>query len=693
MRIETGYQKWAKDFLWRYRWLLAIIAVGLFLRVGMAMYLAGRDFVSDESEYFGAALSLAQGRGFSFFDSGPWLRPPVYIVFLAIPIKLWGPQVTPILAIQHGISVLTIVLFYLIGKELFNRRVGLFTAAACAVYLPFAIFPNLVLTETLFLAFFAAGVLLLLKSRSANRRYLLVGAAGALMSMATLTKGSLIAFVPFVAIWLFFSTSGRRQRLAAAGVFLAMFVVLLLPWTARNFLAYHAFIPVETTGAVNLWLASHQGPSSDIYSALSQATSIPERQSLAYSGALHDILSDPLGWIGRGTEGLAGLWRINFSGDERFVHGFSHGLVSGPYLIALFLMDDSLYVVLMCLALVGLATAKHDASQALVLLWVGVSCLLAVVFFAIARFRIPVLPFLFPYAGYAVMSLAPQLRSAIPSRTRIAAAGALCAVFLFTVLPTYPIGFTSLGFEAWLSQSHLTAGDLLLDQGELDQAQTEFEKADRTIPETSVELARVEILKGNPQEAEKLLQDGKQYFGTKVLLGDIYRNSGEMDPARRLFTDSIVNEQNPTSWAWEKISPPPSSRIDVGDGLDLGYVRGMQLGEQDGTTTFRWTSGDSFVRFPGAPAATGYRLTLRMRGWRPEGLPAPVADILANGKPVASIVASGGWAVYSIELPAGTMSPSQNLVVEIKSDIFTPGFSDPRLLGVMLDWVSLEPTG
>jgi len=66
-------------------WLLLFLA--LLLRVGYNLVLKQDpldwySFVIDEREYFGAAHMLAEGRGFSFFDTALWLRPPLYVALL-----------------------------------------------------------------------------------------------------------------------------------------------------------------------------------------------------------------------------------------------------------------------------------------------------------------------------------------------------------------------------------------------------------------------------------------------------------------------------------------------------------------------------------------------------------------------------------------------------------------------------------
>jgi len=65
-----------------------------------------------------------------------------------------------------------------------------------------------------------------------------------------LTRETPLYFVPFAAFWL----AWRRPRgsIKAASL-LAASLLVVVPWTVRNYVAFGAFVPVSTAGALNLW--------------------------------------------------------------------------------------------------------------------------------------------------------------------------------------------------------------------------------------------------------------------------------------------------------------------------------------------------------------------------------------------------------------------------------------------------------
>lgn len=78
-----------------------------------------------------------------------------------------------------------------------------------------------------------------------------------------------------------------------------------------------------------------------------------------------------------------------------------------------------------------------------------------------------------------------------------------------------------------------------------------------------------------------------------------------------------------------------------------------------------------------------------MSGFRPQGSPVPHLLLEVNGHTLATFTPQREAKTYRF-----TLSPSFNsdLKVQLESDTFVPG-KDPRELGVMVDWVRVEPVG
>jgi 4-amino-4-deoxy-L-arabinose transferase-like glycosyltransferase len=676
-----------------YREVYLIIALALALRIGLWFLVPYQGFVIDEKEYFGAAAVLADGRGFSFFDTATWLRPPLYIVFLATFIRAFGTNLVVIRLVQTLISVATVLLVYVLAKDIGGRRAALIAGLIAALFLPLAILPYLILSETLFIFLFLAGFVLMVKARrlvrgaeKASKRRLLtyLAAGGALLGLAALTRSIALTFLPFVLVWFLIMWPRKGSALLQFALVAGVCLVVIAPWTARNYVTYHRFLPIDNTSGYDFWLGTTglRGQT-EVEGTFLEIPNQADRQMVGLQRGLENVLRDPAAFLSKGGREFLDLWRINFGADERFVGGYTHGNVSPLYLGLVLVLEDTLYIVVGILAVIGFVRAWRHPATLLTLLWVVYLSAMAFVFFAVTRFRLPLLPFLAIFAGCAVAPW-PERRHVL-GRARMVAPAVVGLAFLAIVLPTYPLGETILGVQRWFEQSHVASGDDLLKQGQVAGAVAEYLQANLSLPETHVALAEAYKRENEPAQALKELdQAGEAYYGTHIVRGDLYRSQGQTDLARGELTSREVGLANPTVWAWNHLSPRPEETVDVGD-LDLGYIDDFEGSEREGESTYRWTTGSSLIRLAAPSAGRAATLEIRLRGWRPEGSRPADVSIWVGGRELDHFQASPDWQTRSIEL-GSNLDKASPLVVEIRSSTFVPGGSDPRSLGVMVDW-------
>src|SRR5215212_7047877 len=97
------------------------LVVVLLLALALRLLLWGRiprtGLISDEGEYLSAANWLAQGRSFSWYQSYLWTRAPIYPLFVAAHLRLFGDTLTPIYITQTLLSLLNVALVYLLAQH------------------------------------------------------------------------------------------------------------------------------------------------------------------------------------------------------------------------------------------------------------------------------------------------------------------------------------------------------------------------------------------------------------------------------------------------------------------------------------------------------------------------------------------------------------------------------------------------
>jgi len=510
--------------------------------------------------------------------------------------------------------------------------------------------------------------------------------------------------------------SWRRALVLAALVLLGAALVIL-PWTLRNAVVYRALILVDTTGPTNLWLDNDPDLGRDRVKAELLKYPEGERSALAARNGLNAIIAHP-GWF------LAKCWRevrlffsLEYLDDFRDRPAIWYPTAE---VWARVLLGDGLYLLLVALGLIGLvrrparfqpasgAEAAGDSGlvRALDLLWLAYLLVTAALFHVELRYRLPFLVGLVPYA--AVVLAHPRATWAALRRSRprlaLAAVALLALAGLLLAHANYPLQVVRTAVKG----VHLALGEGALARGDVPGAEAHARAALNVYGESSearVLLAQALWRQEHRAEAVAALRQAIDYRSghphPHLLLGDMLRAQGLPEKARPELAYERNSLQDLQGWLWDRTYTPVPTTLDLGAGLELGYLRGWPLPETaaDGTT-FRWSDDRAVFRLAATgtwastprPGPAPLRLTLRMAAGRPDGLPLPQVEVWLDGARLGQFTVENGWHTYTLETPA--VPPSSILLFELRSTTFRPHAYDPRLddnraLGVMVDWVAL----
>jgi 4-amino-4-deoxy-L-arabinose transferase-like glycosyltransferase len=233
----------------RWRWLALVIGTGLVLRIAW-MVLFPAPFVSDGLAYYDLAARLAHGLTYQT-PQAEWAEwPPGYPFVLLVHFRLLG--VSP-----WAVNVANLLLFAgtMLAVYALARRLGEATARLATLLL--ALWPNLIASAGVAtkesVIIFLLPVLLLLYLRageepSPGKAAAMRLAAGIVLGYSTLTQPGILLFVGvFLAYELLFRASvlrvAARLALIAAGM-----LVVILPWSVRNYRVLHTPVLVSSSG-------------------------------------------------------------------------------------------------------------------------------------------------------------------------------------------------------------------------------------------------------------------------------------------------------------------------------------------------------------------------------------------------------------------------------------------------------------
>jgi 4-amino-4-deoxy-L-arabinose transferase-like glycosyltransferase len=384
------------------RRLLLIALAGLLARLLFLALESGVELMGDEPSWVALAERLARGRhSFSPGNRALVFYPPLYPYFIALCQVLFG-TLTAVKWLQAVLGSLLVVGVGRLGRHLTSPRAALLAAGLTAFLPELVWYAAHFWSETLFLVLLWWSLERLLASEASGR----LGAAalaGVLWGLATLTRETLLYFIPLVAVWLLPGTH-RPRRVRAAGRAAAFAVAALLtiaPWTYRNWRVFHAFVPVSTFGAHSLWQGNTPLPREEVY-RLSDAAEGPIAQyRLAWRMGWDAVRERQPRWILEKLRSeMPAFWGLESHALVHLEQG-AYGVVSPRVTVAARCVLLLPYALVLGFFVVGLAATPLDRPRLLLLLFLAYYNALHVVTFAADRFRLPVLPVLFVLAAEA----------------------------------------------------------------------------------------------------------------------------------------------------------------------------------------------------------------------------------------------------------------------------------------------------
>lgn len=249
----------------------AILLSALALRIGEVQgtsyrprndagsYLTLASYIARTGDY---SLSHNPGSGAGGTRGPSAYFAPGFPYFLALVDIIDGHEtrrdgaIHPARISQAVLGTITVALIGLVALELFGEETGLIALVLAAVYPVLIELSVTLVAENLLTLLVLATVyagLRVRRARSARTTYAWVAGAGLLTGLATLTHENaiVILFPLLVAVWTGRPRTAPRS-LAAPALLIAVTVLMVLPWTIRNAVVIHHFIPVSDETGITL---------------------------------------------------------------------------------------------------------------------------------------------------------------------------------------------------------------------------------------------------------------------------------------------------------------------------------------------------------------------------------------------------------------------------------------------------------
>ena len=239
---------------------VAMFAVALVLRAVYALAIHGLQPQpsSDSLSYDTVAWNLARAMGYQLEANGAYYPtafvPPGLPFVLSLLYRVVGHSFLAAVLLMCVIGACVPPLVRRLGRTMFGPSVGT-TAGWLAVAHPLLVFfSGYVMTEPLFSVMLLVAMMGSVSWLKTPRTNLALG-AGFLWGLTVLTRPTALPLPVVVALWawapLGFMLSTQERIKQVAMLMLGM-VLVIAPWTVRNAVALHAFVPVTTGGGRSL---------------------------------------------------------------------------------------------------------------------------------------------------------------------------------------------------------------------------------------------------------------------------------------------------------------------------------------------------------------------------------------------------------------------------------------------------------
>jgi 4-amino-4-deoxy-L-arabinose transferase-like glycosyltransferase len=241
--------------------LLGIVAVGVVIRVVYTLVESPWPPPGLDDQFYFSAMPklLAGGHGFVapfklYFDHvtvATAEHPPLYSVVLALPALVgrqwsWFESADAFRLAGSVFGAGTIALIGMLGRRLAGDRAGLIAAGIAALYPTLIAADGALMSETLYGLLTAASLLAaywLYDRPSLGRGAVL----GALVALTALTRGEALLLLPLLLIPLLWRREvASRELWRVVGVALVAFLLVLTPWTARNWIVFNRPVAIAT---------------------------------------------------------------------------------------------------------------------------------------------------------------------------------------------------------------------------------------------------------------------------------------------------------------------------------------------------------------------------------------------------------------------------------------------------------------
>ena len=446
-----------------YGWYLVIFLVAIGARIVFLLFIdASIPFY--KYPFFAEKLASGKDIGERLVDLSPF-----YLYFLTYLKKLFTINWDVVKFFQTFAGAINCLLLMATGALAFRKEVGLLAALLYAVY------GNLIIIEstlepTVFVLLFnlLAVYCLLLAQRNQRSAGYYIALAGLSAGFSIITKPNFLLFLPLAGVWLLFLLDTRQSHKTRALLCILFFgatALVITPITVRNYVRLHDFVLVTADAGKVFYHGNGKGASALEGVGLpdegfaEEGGNEPDYAHVLFRKAASDITGKHLSpsesskfWFRKTLEEIAGNPQAYMVRElKKFIYFFKdyemHYIASAyqEYKESLH-FPFIRYGIIVSLGLLGMGLSLREFKNRFLIYGIILLYLLSGLTFLVqSRYRIPAVPYLCLFSGFA----AYRLREMISAKKYKSSGIAICLIGLFFGFSHFVYGNEILRTDRW----------------------------------------------------------------------------------------------------------------------------------------------------------------------------------------------------------------------------------------------------
>lgn len=363
--------------------------------------------ISDSAMYDVFAQSISQGNGYSYPNGVLTAYWPVGTsAIYGFLYYMFGQSFTVIVVFNLIVALLTTALIMLIADKWFNQKTAII-AGIIYVFWPSQIqFTSVLASELLFNLFMLAG--LYFWPHKLSSKYLPLIIAGIFFAFATYIR-PIAVLIPFILIATSFINQPKFWLHFKIFICVSLtMIVVISPWSYRNYQLFDSFVLISTNGAPVLWMGNNPESNGE-YMPLPdiEFSNEVERSSYFKQQAIDHIKSEPMLFLQRFSKRFVDYYKSETIGVHWNKTGITKALGEN-WLTPLKVQSTIYWTVILILALYG--AYKILTNQREKRVYLTNPAFILITYFTVLhciiasgdRYHFPIIPFLAIFSAYTL---------------------------------------------------------------------------------------------------------------------------------------------------------------------------------------------------------------------------------------------------------------------------------------------------